>query len=281
MTVPPSFAQQQPSGAVQTVQTPASAPPPASQEPDYPDRRSFLIGIRGLTLLQNDGPDLRGGKLAATIGVNESLAGIGTPARYAFEAEVGIPITRTGVLYADFDRFRGDRVQVLPADAFLNSIQFKAGDLMRSTFKFTTGRVYLDDLLFPHKFPVSRLRFKSIWGIRYISVQQTVVSPSQDEASGILDGSYGVGDGHIFYPEFGLAMEYAVSRHSLLRVEGAGFAFPHHSTISEGSATYSYRHNHVEVLMGVKAMHFKTSPQKEQYMLGTFVAPFVGLRWFF
>jgi hypothetical protein len=281
VTVSPSFAQQQPSDTVQRVETPVSAPNPATKEPDYTDRRSFFLGITGLQVLENDGPDIHGGLSAAQDGVYRSLLGIGKPARFAFEGDAGVPITRTGMLYADFETIHGDRTQILQDSPFLDAVQFNKGDVMQSTFKITTGRVHLDDLLFPHKFPVARLRFKSIWGLRYISAKQTVSSPTEDDAAGVPGTSFSTDGKYIFYPEFGLGMEYAPSKHSLFHVEGEGFAFPHHSVMTEGNATFSYRRGNLELLTGVKALHFKTSPQKDQYMVGTWVTPFVGFRWYF
>jgi hypothetical protein len=76
-------------------------------------------------------------------------------------------------------------------------------------------------------------------------------------------------------------MEYAVTPHVLFRVDGAGFGFPHHSDIGESSATLSVRKNNLEFLMGAKLLHFKSSPQKEEYEDATFFTPFVGLRWHF
>ena len=279
-TVSPSFAQQ-PSDQVERVQTPVSAPPAASKEPDYPDPRSFFIGIQGLAVTQYSGPDIHSGKPAVQSGIDESLAGLGKPSRFVLEGEAGIPITRTGMLYVDFERFHGDGTQVLTTSPFIDSIQFNKGDLMRTGWHFQTGRIHLDDLLFPHKFPVARLRFKSIWGIRYISAEHEVISPTEDDTLGTPGASFGVGNPYILYPEFGLGMEYAITKHTLFHVEGEGFAFPHHSVLTEGNATFSWRHQNLELLMGVKALHFKTSPQKEEYMVGTWTTPFVGFRWYF
>jgi hypothetical protein len=62
-------------------------------------------------------------------------------------------------------------------------------------------------------------------------------------------------------------------------VEGAGFGFPHHSDLADTAATLSFRQKNLEFLAGVKMLHFKTTPQKEEYEVGTFITPFVGLRW--
>jgi hypothetical protein len=280
VTVSPSFAQQ-PSDQVERVQTPVSAPPAAVKEPDYPDQRSFFIGITGLAVTQYSGPHIRGGRPAALSGIDENVNNLGKSSRFVLEGEAGIPITRTGMLYAEFERFHGDGVQVLTNSPFVDSIQFNKGDILRTGWHFQTGRIHLDDLLWPHKFPVARLRFKSIWGIRYISAEHEVISPTEDDVTGVPGSSFGVGNPYILYPEFGLGMEYALTKHTLFHVEGEGFAFPHHSVLTEGNATFSWRHSNLELMMGVKSLHFKSSPQKENYMVGTWTTPFVGFRWYF
>ncbi len=282
----PSFAQQ-PAPASQTppsspaagqpaAQTPLALPP-ASKEPDYPDPRTFVIGIYGLYNPSYAGPDIRGGVQAGT--TYESLFGIGQPYRISPQLEAGLPVTRTGMLYLDVERIHGSGSQVLTQDSFIDSFPFVKGDTIQSTYHVNTGRLYLDDLLYPHKFPVARLRFHSMWGIRYLGITHTVSSPDEDLVAGAPGTSFQYANSYIFYPEFGAAMEYAIAPHVLFRVEGSGFTFPHRATLADSEGTLAFRQKHVEVLVGVKTLHFKTSPKKEQYITGTFIQPFVGLRW--
>ena len=279
ITAARSFAQQTPPAAQTPAPATTSAPASTTKVPDYPDPRSFFIGIYGLYGVNYSGPDIRGGKAAGT--TFESLYGIGQPYRYTLEGEAGIPVTRTGMLYADFERYHGDGSQVLTKGTFLNSVNFAAGDQIQSKYHMLTGRLYLDDLLYPHKFPVARLRFRSIWGIRYINATTSQISPTEDDVSGTPGASFGLGTYNIFYPEFGLGMEYAIAPHVLFKTDAEGFAFPHKAVMYEGNATLSVRRKNLEFMVGVKTLHFKTNPQKENYVIGDFVTPFVGLRWHF
>jgi hypothetical protein len=292
-TVSPSFSQQtaapnpSPAPAAQqplqsTPQTPASTQStaaPTTKEPDYPDPRSITIGIFGLYSPVSSGPNIKGGNVAAQDDAYEDLYAIGTPYRIIPQFEFSIPVTRTGTLYVDFQRYHGWADQTLSAPSFIDSYSFLSGDSIHSTYHIITTRMYLDDLLFPHKFPVARLRFKAIYGLRYISVTQTVDSATEDAVAGLAGSSFQLGTNFIMFPEFGAAMEYAIAPHVLFRVDGAGFGFPHHSDLNETSASLAVRKNNLEFLMGVKTLHFKTSPQKEEYEEGTFITPFVGLRW--
>jgi hypothetical protein len=192
-----------------------------------------------------------------------------------------MPVTRTGTIYAEISRLHGWADQTLTRATFVDAYSFNPADAMHTAYHVITGRIYLDDLLYPHKFPVSKLRFKSIWGLRYLNFTQTVDSATEDATAGTGGASFGLGTGYIFYPEFGAAMEYALAPHVLFRVDGEGFGVPHHSALGEGGATLSVRQKNLELLGGVKFLHFKTSPQKEEYEIGTFITPFVGVRWHF
>jgi hypothetical protein len=288
MTAVPLFSQPQAPAASSASQTPGQTAnqtlptlPAASTEPDYPDPRTFVIGIYGLWSPKSSGPDIRGGQAAAQLNTYESLYGIGQPYRITPHFEVGVPVTRTGMLYFDFERFHGSATQTLNRDSFIDTFSFNNGDSISSTYHIITGRIYLDDLMYPHKFPVARLRFHSIWGLRYLSLTQTVDSSTQDATAGLPGTSFQLGTNYIFFPEFGAAMEYAIKPHVLFRVDGAGFGFPHHSEIAETSAELSFRRKNLEILMGAKTLHFKTAPHKDEYEQGTFITPFVGIRWHF
>jgi hypothetical protein len=294
LAVNPSFSQQAPVGSQQAPapdtipgQNPGSAPAPATaaappaKVPDYPDPRSITFGIFGLYSPNSSGPDIKGGQTATYNATYEDLHAIGAPYRIIPQFEFSVPITRTGTLYVEFQRYHGWADQTLSRATYVDTFSFVPGDSVHSTYHIISTRIYLDDLLFPHKFPVSRLRFKSIWGLRYISLGDTVDSPTEDAAAGLGDASFEAGSNFILLPEFGAAVEYAVAPHVLFRVDGAGFGIPHRSDIAEGDATLSVRKNNLEFLMGVKALHFKTSPYKEEYEAATFITPFIGLRWHF
>lgn len=280
----PAAQQPQPSGS--SGQTSAKKPaaatqtlPAASKQPDYPDPRTITVGAFVLSNIKSSGPDIQGGKVAADSNYYENVSNIGQPYHAIGEYEFSVPITRTGTLYAEFERYHGWADQTLGQAVYLDTYNFKAGDALHTEYHLTTGRVYLDDLLFPHAFPVSRFRLKSIWGVRYISTYQAVDSSTEDATAGLAGSSYNLGTGFILFPEFGLAGEYAIAPHVLFRVDGEGFGFPHHANLYDAAATLSVRHKNLEFLGGVKDLHFKTSPQKEIYMSGSFITPFIGIRW--
>jgi hypothetical protein len=65
----------------------------------------------------------------------------------------------------------------------------------------------------------------------------------------------------------------------LLKASISGFGFPGRADIADAEATVSYRRGMWEIRGGGKAIHFKTSPNNNEYLSATFAGAFVGVRW--
>lgn len=261
------------------AQAPAPAQPPAAAqqsgnkptEPDYPDPRTLSVELFYWLTVPGTGPDIRGGKPATGY---SSLFAIGKD-KPGPGIDISLPITRTGVLHFDGFLTKGDGNQNAPVDTTLFGTSFSKGDYLATQYQIASGRLYLDDLLYPHKFPVAKLRFKSIWAVRYLRAKATIDAPLSTATTGTTVSS----NRQIILPEFGLAAEYALAPHVLFRVDGAGFGIPHKSLIWDSAATLSYRRGQWSVEGGFKALGFKTSPNKDEYIRGILDGGFVGIRY--
>ncbi len=258
--------------------TPPPAPPRSAQPPapDYPDPRTLTFGVFYMASFGSTaGPDLTGGVQALGY---ETLDGLGKPKTAVPGIEVSMPITRTGTLHFESMLAKGDGTQNTPAQTDVFGVTYAQGDTLTTQYQFFASKFYLDDLLFPHKFPVAKFRLKSLWEFQYIHMKSTTDSQALDAIEGPGSGT-AVGTKQIFLPTFGIAAEYALSPHVLLRGDISGFGIPHHSNIWDAGATLSYRHGSWEGLFGAKVLHFKTSPQAEEYLTDTLSGAYVGLRW--
>jgi hypothetical protein len=196
--------------------------------------------------------------------------------------EAIVPITRTGEIHFEYFRGKGDGNQTVSAanlDVF--GANYVAGDYLATQFQFQSAKLYLDDLLFPHKFPVARFRVKSLWEVEWVQIKGTIDSPYLDVVLAAEGEGADSADAvrNIVLPVFGLAAEYALSRHVLLRASIAGFGIPHHSDLADAEATISYRLGSWEIRGGGKALHFKSSPNSDEYVAATLAGAFVGIRW--
>lgn len=251
---------------------------PKSTAPDYPDPRGTVtIGLYYWATANGTGPNLTGGSQAPDY---ETLDAIGKP-KAGQAADLVVPISRTGAIHLDYARIQGTGSQTLKVNDDLLANQFYSGNYLATTYKLQTARIYLDDLFWPHKFPVSRLRVKSLWGFEYMTVNASVNAPlaPQTDAVGNAITTYSEGSRSIYLPSLGMAAEYAVTPHVLLRADVAGFGLHHKAEFWDASATLAWRRSHFEVVGGFRALQFKTSPNNVEYLSGRLDGAFVGLRY--
>jgi len=270
---PPAPTAPQATQTPQAAQTPQPAPGPARAVPDYPEPRTLTLGAFYWITGPGSEPGLHGGSQALDY---ETLPDLGKP-HGSPGLEASLPITRTGELHFEYFRTKGDGNQTAngSVDVF-GTAPYTQGDYLATQYQLQSAKLYLDDLLWPHKFPVSKFRVKSLWEVEWVQIKATTDAPYID-ATGVSASTSGTVQ--IIYPVFGLAAEYAISRHVLLRAAATGFGFPHKADLWDGEATIAYRRGIFEIRGGGKALHFKTSPNSTEYMTATFAGAFVGLRW--
>ena len=270
-------------GQTQQSQPPAASTQPAPVQaqtavPDYPDPRTLTIGAFYWIPAPGKEPSYYGGSQAPDY---ETLTNWGKPHNIP-GIEVVFPITRTGELHFEYFRGKGDGNQntsVPNLDVF--GAGYVQGNYLATQYQFQSAKLYLDDLLFPHKFPVAKFRLKSLWEVEWVSIKGTIDAPIVDAtlAAEDLAADSANASRQIILPTFGLAVEYALSPHILLRATLSGFGIPHHSDLADAEATISYRHGMWELRGGGKALHFKSSPNTDEYVAATVVGAFVGVRW--
>jgi hypothetical protein len=253
------------------VQAPAQ---PTTQKavPDYPDPRTFTLGAFYWITGPGTEPSYYGGSQAPDY---ETLTDWGKPKK-APGVEASLPITRTGELHFEYLRVKGDGNQASPATIDIFGGTYNPGDYLATQYQIQNAKFYLDDLLFPHKFPVAKFRLKSLWEVEWMQIKGTIDAPYIDATGVAASGS---ASHQIIYPAFGLAAEYALTPHVLLRAAATGFGLIHHADLWDAEATISYRRGMWEIRGGGKAFHFKTSPNSTEYVSATLAGAFVGLRW--
>jgi hypothetical protein len=274
-------AQNTPPPATPAAQVPQSAPVqvqgPKTAVPDYPDPRTLTLGAFYWFTGPGVEPSYYGGSQALDF---ETLKNWGKPHRSP-GVEAIFPISRTGELHFEYFRAKGDGNQTASSVIDIFGATYNPGDYLATQYQLQTAKLYLDDLLFPHKFPVSKFRVKSLWEVEWVQIKGTIDAPFLDAASLASSGTTASASvsHQIIYPVFGLAAEYALSPHVLLRASASGFGLYHKADIGEAEATIAYRRGMWEIRGGGKAFHFKTSPNSTEYASGTLTGAFVGLRW--
>jgi hypothetical protein len=270
------------SPSAQSAPIPASPAPPAAPAvkpaPDYPDPRGLMLGAFYFTTQSYRGGDISSGHQATAFEDVYNLGkGHGTP---GFEASY--PITRTGTVYGEYwvAKYDGNQNLAYQTNPFAQT--YLAGSTIATTEKVEHSRFYLDDLLWPHLFPVPRFRVKSIWAVEWTKVSATVDTPgvqASTSATGLTSGGPIAAAHSVILPEFGLAAEYALTPHVLARFDVMGFGIPHHADTWESDAYLSVRRHSIEVVVGGKALHYKTTAQSSDYFIGNVFGGYLELRW--
>ena len=265
----------------QAPPTPVAQPPQSTQPakqavPDYPDPRTLTLGVFYWVTGPGTQPSYYGGSQAFDY---ETLTNWGRPHRSP-GIEASIPITRTGELHLEYFRTKGDGNQNSPGTLDIFGASYSQGDYLATQYQLQSGKLYLDDLLWPERFPVPRFRIKSLWEVEWAQIKSTIDAPLLDVALA-PSGQKASADAtrRIVLPAFGLAAEYALTPHVLLRAAASGFGIPHKADIWDTEATIAWRRGAWEIRGGAKALHFKSSPNNTAYVSGTLMGAFVGLRW--
>lgn len=258
--------------------TPPSTPeqqhpqlPPSGKNPkvpDYPDPRTFTIGVWGWGTIPGKGPDIIGGKQATGY---ETLGELG-PDHVTPGIDASIPVTRTAEIRFEGFISKGDASQYASTNTTIFGTSYNTGDYLNTQYQITSLKLTYDDLLYPFKFPVAKLRFKSLWEVQYLAANGTIDAPykaNAEDSSGNLISNSAYGTRTIILPTFGLAAEYAIRPHILLRADASAFGLPHRAELWDAQAYIAYRRNKLEFRGGFKILHFKSSPQIDEYMQGT------------
>lgn len=263
-----------PAEPAERPQAPPPPPPLPPRSKDYPDPQGLTFGVFYWIALPGQEPDIKTGKKS---GQFEDLLNIGKP-KQAPGVEISYPISRTGTLRAEGFQIKGAGSQTLRGDTAPLGLGYSKGDLLSTGYRVRGAKVYLDDLFWPHKYPVAKFRVKSQLGIQFLQARANLDAPLKATTTSLSTFTTN-GTKQLFLPVIGMAAEYAVAPHVLFRVGGSGFALPHKSYYYDGDASLAIRRKHVELVVGFKALGFRTSPNSEYLLKDILSGGYGGLRW--
>ncbi len=116
--------------------------------------------------------------------------------------------------------------------------------------------------------------------MQYIAVQGTFDAPlkaiSSDSSGNIITNTIS-GTKNVILPTFGIAAEYAIRPHVLLRAEASGFGIPHHSYLYDAQAYAAWRREKLEFRVGFKALGLKTGPKTDEYYKDLISGGYIGI----
>jgi hypothetical protein len=287
-TKPPEERQAPPGSASRpTIQQP---PPPPPKLPDVRQQgeTGWWIGLNGWLPTQK--PIFDKGK-GATFTEAARVEMQGKP-KYAEGAEVGFAVGLHNTLrFTYFETKASGNITSIPTTLQLWGQTYQPGTFLATNYRLQNGKISFDYLTWPYPIESRRFRLKTLWQVQYTSIRTAFDAPLLplfDPTTGapILDASgnpisyAGIGSRWFVSPEFGLNTTYYSGRHVRFEANASGWTFPHRNTIWDADASMNFKYGHIELRVGGKAFHFKTSTKAEYYGIGTMGSAFVGVRWY-
>ena len=196
---------------------------------------------------------------------------------------ISIPVGKHNALRISYFRIQGNGNPTLPAASIIYGTSYNQGDYLAVHYVMQNVKASFDYLSWPFPVKDSKFHIKTLWEVQYTNIASSFDAPlrhGQTDASGapIIVSAYG--KDWFIYPSFGLGADYLISHNFRFEARASGFAFPHRATIWDTEASLNYRFGKFEIQGGVKAFHFKTSPEKVEFVQATYPGAFVGLRWY-
>ncbi len=266
------------------IQAPPTLPPKA---PDVrqPGETGYWVTLD--SFFPNNQPVFDKGN-GATFTTASKTTLSGTP-KYAAGGEIGIAIGLHNALRFTYFQTSGSGSFTAPTDLQIWTQSYSAGTLVSNNYRLKNGKVSFDFLTWPYPVESRRFRLKTLWQVSYTNMTTSFDAPNLPlydingapltDSSGNPISYAGNGSHWFISPEIGLGVSYFSGRHLRFEANAAGFTIPHHNSIWDADATANIRYGHVELRLGGKAFHFKTSTGAEFFDHGTYFGPFVGLRW--
>lgn len=254
----------------QQTPAPTSAPPAISvDDPDYGEPFSGFLWLTSGT------GNLLPGKVAAAP-QNQKLALPGARPRSP-GGSVSMPGGKFNHLELSYFQADGSGTSTATTPLSLFGNNVPQGDVISTTYRVREAQLTWNYLNWPVPPEDSKWRLRTLWSFHYVSDSVTVDAPY--EANVNFQPPHGTRN--IFYPSFGIELEYIPSKHVYFQGKAWGFGLPHRADIADAEGELGVRIKHFEIFAGYKYFHLKTSPQSDQYFVQTLKGELGGIRWVF
>jgi hypothetical protein len=271
------FGQQQPpppppEAPAQQQQNPAATTAPPEISRDDPD---FGEPVGAYYWLTRGSPNMHPGTIAADpLGQNLGLPNSRPRSPGAF---ISLPAGKFNHLEISYFQVDGSGTGYAKVPLSIFGSNFAQGDFLSSTYRLRNAQLTWNYLTWPAPPEDSKWRFRTLWGFNYTSASPVIDAPFEAN----INFTAAHATKNIFDPAFGAVLEYIPSKNIYFEARTWGFGFPHKADIGDAEINAVVRFKHLEIFGGYKLFHFKTSPNSDEYVVGTVKGPLAGVRWVF
>jgi len=255
---------------------PRQAPAPSTLE----DGGYSLEPFYWFTTLLPVTPLMRGGASSSASNADLAFPGI---IKNAPGVILSIPALQQSTFRISVFRVLGRGDETLPTDLTLLGTSYSQGQWLATTHVVDDVKVSWDFLTFRVPTGPGKLRVKTLWEAQWVRFGANVdapYAPVLTDSSGNVVPNAAFETRSIILPTFGAELEQSPARHFRYELKASGFGIPHHADIWEAEGALAFRFGRLELLAGVKAFHFKTSPQGDEYYTETLSGPYAGIRYY-
>jgi hypothetical protein len=272
-----------PSGIRQT------SPPPLPKFPDVrqPGESGWFIGVDGW--FPPELPWLDKGHGSSF--TNPSKIQFQGKPNIAEGVEAGIALGLHNMLRISYFDSKAAGSVTTPQNITVLDQTYSAGWLVSTNYRIQTGKISFEYLTWPYPVESRKFRLKTLWQVQFVNFRAAFDAPleplTDSNGNPLVDSSgnpisYAAQASRFYFtPSLGLGTYYYPSRHFRLEMNASGFDIPHHTAIWDVDASLNIRViSHLEIRIGAKGFHFKTSVQAPYFQYNTMASGFVGLRWY-
>jgi hypothetical protein len=251
-----------------------SSTPPVKEPYVLEDGGLYFEPIYWLNRAQ---PDFAGGKTALGPG-NFDFMG---DSKASFGGEIGIPAGRSNTVRVTYFRIQGNTSYTLGQNTTILTEGYLAGDFINATYKTQGVKLSWDYLSYTWHKPSTAIHLKTLYEVQYVNTSLNAIAPFKPvvtDASGNTDNNVASGTKSVVLPTFGMAIGSEFGKRFRWDVRGSGFGLPHKGDIADVQGSIAVRLGMVELIVGDRFFHFKTSPNSDLYLTDTLQGVFGGLR---
>jgi hypothetical protein len=257
---PPAPQQQNPAAT--------TAPPEISvDDPDYGEPLGVYFW------LTRGSPNLNPG-IKAAVPVDQILAMPDARPRTP-GASISIPAGKFNHVEISYFQVDGNGTGYAKVPLSLFGSNFAQGDFLSTTYRIRSAQLTWNYLSWPAPPEDSKFRLRTLWSFNYTSASPVIDAPFEAN----INFTAAHATKNIFLPDFGVQLEYIPNKIFYFEARTWGFWIPHRADIADAEANLVVRIKHLEIFGGYKFFHLKTSPNSDQYFVGTLTGPLAGVRW--
>jgi hypothetical protein len=247
---------------------------PKIPEVQMPGERGFSVGAS--LWWANSKPEFEKGSFALAYLGNIRMEGA-PKVNQAFDGAFALGLHN--VLRISYFETRAAGNEYAPTELGLYQQVYSLGDYLATDYFLRSAKLSFDYLTWPYPVKTSKFRLKTLWQLQYMEVRTGFDAPLKTFT--VENTTWATTEIHRFtLPEFGIGTQYWVTRGFRVETRGAGMSIPHHQNSWDFEGSLNFRAGPLELQVGYKGYHFRTSAQQDFWVRGTMVGPFVGLHWY-